>query len=188
MAIEILTGKIEDAGHGLHDKVLKFVGEQGHTPQFLMEHVAQVHTLPGIAAGMKIARYDLEKLAKYEIPSGDLIGLLLEIIKRGASRLQYDGYVPTLLENNGRRYIEDIVVKNIKYAELLGLAKVDWVSVERLIPGAKKTKVYLPRDSSDSFFEEQKELGWKIKKYLSMIFPFSRFMETKRVALKDFYP
>ena len=35
---------------------------------------------------------------------------------------------------------------------------------------------------------EEKSLRWKIRRYISRVFPFSMCMETKRIELKEYYP
>ncbi len=129
------------------------------SPESLRGHIVNAHFQPMTLASLGVARYDIE-IAHYRgIPLDWVVGKAYAKLERPNEDIQGE-----IDENKQRNpcmradfsvdMYRTMLVKDLRYIEMLGRAAVDWQRVERAFPDALSVELNLREDSHDGSFLE----------------------------------
>lgn len=128
------------------------------TPASLRGHIANAHFQARTLRSLGIARWDIE-IAQYRgIPLDWVVKKAYEKLERTDADIQEeidlhskDSGVTGEFTVTGYK---TVLVKNLRFIEQVGLAKIDWERVERAFPGAFHITVDPETDSKDGSFKK----------------------------------
>lgn len=127
------------------------------SPTSLRGHIGNRHFIVGLCAYYGMARYDVEIAAYRGIPLDWVVKKAYENLERDDADIQHD------IDSDARVWIRQvrnftvehyriIAVQTLKYMEQFGLTSIDWIRVEKSLPGASEVQFDLERDSRDDKF------------------------------------
>lgn len=122
----------------------------------LRRHIYDLHFLPDLAIFDGVARYDIEVACYRGID-------LSNVVEKAYGRIEMEDKDIYLAISRNSCLIDEYaaeaatryrtaIVKNLKYIELLGLAKVNWERVRTTVPNTDNIELNLERDSKDTSF------------------------------------
>jgi len=151
----------------LNEAARKFV-KNGDTPAGLRGHIVNKHFDPRVLGWFGVARFDIDLAKKLHIPLDWVVKKAYDRIEIGWPAEQASELQRYLIKNPktdvyaryaqlGIRFDEDwckaMVIRNLRYIELLGLSPVDWNRVTRAVPSSRGITLDLARDSFDPFMK-----------------------------------